>query len=445
MSKVLGTIEVIALVVCIFFGYKWTIDPSGNYEPWLFLGGLVFIAVEIIRRYGGHYIHKESRLATIIPWVKHWLNRPIILPHQQQNWWHMGKTGDQKPGMQIVTYWYVTNTTDKPVNILNAYIKKPLTQGLVLIKDVHSDYHGSYPIPPNTTTDLQADFWIAPPIGKEGKDLTVDIIFVDQYGQKRKLKHTVIPSDKRKATDPKKLEEEAVYKLEHDVEKQVAAVLKDEINRYKKYGRSSGQLGSVYATHQGRKITSIYQDGWTSSRAGERQEIVIDPENSQVTTENGDSLVGYYNDLKEGADKELFINSLISRLDREKEYYCVSYLIIYILFRIGRLSDGLVAACIGLEVKPTLMDIILRRKPTEKLLEPHQRYGYSDTLGMINGLLRYEHQSFSNDELDNVEEFIANTDGHTFQIGEKINSIRSFRVTHNKTLQPTPKSGAAEL
>jgi hypothetical protein len=432
LGKVLGILEIIVLGVNVFFGYKWATDPSGNYEPWLYLGGLVFFIIEIIRRYGSHYIDKENRLATVIPWVKHWLNRPIILPHQQNNWWHKGKTGDQKPSMQIVSYWYVTNTTDKPLNILNAYIKKPLTQGHVLIKDLHSGYHGSYPIPPNSTTDLHADFWITPPICKDGKDLIVDIVFVDQYGQKRTIKNTIIPSDNCKTLSPIKLQEEAIYKLDHDVEKEVAAVLKDEINRYKKYGRSSGLLGSVFATHQGRKIRSIYQDGWTSSKTGERQEIVIDPENSQVQSENGDALVNYYNDLDKNENNELFINSLISRLDREKEYYCVSYLIIYILFRIGRLSDGLAAASIGLPAKPTLLDMFFRRKATEKLLERHQRHGYSDALGMINGLLRYNHQSFTNNELDIIEEFIMHTDEHAFQIGEKINSVRSFRVTHNR-------------
>lgn len=225
------------------------------------MGGLVIFAIEIIRRYGSHYIGKENRLVTIIPWVKNWLNRPVILPHQQNNWWHMGKTTDQKPSMQIVSYWYVTNTTDRPLNILNAYIKNPLTQGHVLTKNARSNYHGSYPIPPNTTTDLHADFWITPPLCKEGKDLIVDVVFVDQYGQKRTIKNTIFPSDKRKTSSPIKLQEEAIYKLEHDIEKEVAAVLKDEINRYKKYGRSSGQLGSVFAMHQGRKIISIYQDG----------------------------------------------------------------------------------------------------------------------------------------------------------------------------------------
>lgn len=161
-----------------------------------------------------------------------------------------------------------------------------------------------------------------------------------------------------------------------------------------------------------------------------------------MQSENGDALVNYYNNINKDEDKDLFINSLIHRLDRDKEYYCVSYLVIYVLFKIGRLSDGLAAASIGLPAKPTFIDILLQRKPTEKLLETHQKHGYSDALGMINGLLRYDHQSFTNIELDIVEEYIMNTDEHTFQIGEKINSVRSFRVTHNKTFQGIQKTSA---
>jgi len=369
-----------------------------------------------------------EKIGTIFPWVRYWLNRPVILPHQRQHWWHMGKTGDQKPTMQIVSYWFVTNTTDKPVNILNAYIKKPRTPGHVLIKDVHSVYHGSYPIPPHTTTDLHADFWICPPFYKEGKNFKVDIVFVDQYGQKRTIKKVEFKSDNRKRPAPVKFKEEAIYQLEHDIEKKVAAALKDEISRYKKYGRQSGELGSIYATHGGRKIKQVYQDGWTSSRSGERQEIVNDPENAKVHSENGDTLIEFFNSLQGVSDKELFINSLVSRLDRDKEYYCVSYLILYVLFRVGRLDAALGAAKISLLKKQTFWNRLLRRKSGNSLLEAYQRYGFSDFLGLINGLLRFEHPTFTDLELDLVEEFIAGVDEHSFQIGEKINSARSFRL-----------------
>ncbi len=420
-------VEVFALLICIVFGYKWANNPSGNYEPWLFLAGLVFVPLEIVRRYREGLFSKEGKIASLIPWIRHWLSRPIIVPHQRQNWWHMGKTGDQKPTMQIVSYWYVTNQTDHPIKILNAYIKNPKTFGHVLTKDVNSQYHGSYPVPAQTTTDLHADFWIHPPIRKEGKNLELDIVFIDQYGQKRTIKNVVFESDRKKSM-PKSLQVEAVYQLEHDIEKKVASVLKDEINRYKKYGRRSGELGSLYAVCSGRKIKSIYQDGWTNSKSGERQEIVADPENSHVYSENGDALTGFYNEISDDAEKELFVNALVSRLSKEKEYYCVSYLIFYVLFRINRLNEGLAAAKYNLQDKPSFMDRILRRKPKDELLEVHQRYGFSDALGLINGLLRYEHQSFTDNQLDLIEEFIDSVEEYAFHIEEKINSIRSFRL-----------------
>ena len=295
MAKIFfGIIEVSALLTCIVVGCKWAKDPEGNYEPWLFLAGLIFVAFEIFRRYGEAIFSKDGKISALIPWISHWFNRPIIVRHQRENWWHMGRTGDQKPSMQVVSYWFITNQTNRPLKMLNAYIVKPRNYGHVMTKDVNSQYHGSYPVPPHSTTDLHADFWINPPIRRVGKDLKLDIVFVDQYGQKRKIKNVEFLSDKRKKATPKNLQVEAIYALENDIEKKVAAVLKDEINRYKKFGRRSGELGSIYALYNGRKIKSIYQDGWTNSKSGERQEIVSDPENAHVSSENGDVLVNYW-------------------------------------------------------------------------------------------------------------------------------------------------------
>lgn len=405
-------------------------NPSGNYEPWLFLASLTFIALEVLRRYREQLFSKEGKVASIIPWVKHWLNRPIIVQHKRSNWWHMGKTGDQQPSMQIASYWYVTNQYDFPIKILNAHIKKPYISGHVMTKDISSEYHGSYPIPPKATTDLHADFWLHPPINKVGKDIKLDIIFTDQFGQKRTIRNVIFESDKKKRPSPKILEAESVYKLEHEVEKKIASVLKDEINRYKKYGRRSGELGSIHAMNGSTKIKSIYQDSWTSSKSGERQEIVTNNENIKVLSENGDSLVNYY--ANECDDKELFVNALLSRLNKEKEYYCVSYLIFYVLFRINRLQEVLEVAKVNLQTKPNFLNKILKVKPKEKLLEPHQRYGFSDALGLLNGLLKFEHTSFSDEQLDLIEEFVESIDEYSFKIIEKIYSIRALRVGNIK-------------
>lgn len=374
-----------------------------------------------------------GKLGSIFPWLRDWLDRPVIVPGRQRNWWHMGRTGDGRPSMQIATYWYVTNRTGRPINILNAYINRPHAQGIVLTKDTHSAYHGSYPVPAHATTELVADFWIDPPFKREGKSIRIDIVFVDQNGQKRTVRNVRIDSDKKKRRKPVKLQEEAVYKLEHEVEKKVAAVLKDEVSRYKKFGRQHGELGSLHAVYKERVVKQIYGDGWSHSDSGKRLEIVSDPENAVIKSENGDALVGLFNSLGQEADKELLINSLLTRLNREKEYYCVSYLILHVLFRIGQLERGLETAQTALVPRPTWLDKLLRREPRTPLLELHQRHGLGDMLGLLNGLLRYNHPSFSDRELDLIEAFIEQPKEFSDRIAEKIHSARAFRLGQPKS------------
>lgn len=371
----------------------------------------------------------SEKFGAVLPWAKHWLNRPIIVPGRQENWWHMGGM-NEKPAMQISTYWHVTNSTDKPIKILNAYINTGrVQQSMVSTKDTNSNFHGSYPIPAHSTTDLHAHFFVAPPFRRAGKPINISITFEDQNGQKRTIKNIPIKSTEQrgiKATRVK-LEEEAVFQLAHDIEKNIASILKDEVTRYKKYGRQNGGLGSLHAIYNGRQIKSIYQDGWSHDKLGERLEVVANPENGQIVTENGDALVSLYNGLSDDGDRELFINSLVARLSREKEYFCVSYLIIYVLLRINELPTGLSAANKTLRKKMTLVDKLLFRKPP--LLENHQKHGFGDMLGLLNGVLRYEHSCLTPQELDLIESFVKKEDEFGARILEKVYSVRSYRLS----------------
>lgn len=110
------------------------------------------------------------------------------------------------------------------------------------------------------------DFYGNPSFRREGKPIKVNIIFIDESGQKRTVENVRIDSDKRKLRAPVKLQHEAVYDLEHDVKLRVAAVLKDEMSRYKKFGRLHSELGSLHVVYKGRVAKRIYQNGWTSSR-----------------------------------------------------------------------------------------------------------------------------------------------------------------------------------
>lgn len=368
-----------------------------------------------------------GKLGALFP-LQSWLDRPVIVPDQQRNWWHMGRTGDGRPSMQIVTYWYVTNRTDRPMSILNAYIKKPRWQGMVMTKDARSHYYGSYPVLPHSMTELHASFYGNPPFRREGKTLQIKVVFVDQNGQKRTEGVEVKSHEGRRKATPQKLEQESVYKLEHEIEKKVAAVLKDEITRYRKFGRQHGELGSLHAVNKGKVVKQVYGDSWSHSDSGKRLEIVSDPANAAIRSENGDALVAFYNDLTADADKELFVNSLLTRLNRGKEYYCVSYLILYVLFRTGQLERALQTAQTALLPRRTWLDKLLRREPRPPLLEPHQKHGLGDMLGLLNGLLRYAHLSFSDRDLDLIEAFVEQPKEFSDRIAEKIHSARSFRL-----------------
>lgn len=153
-----------------------------------------------------------------------------------------------------------------------------------------------------------------------------------------------------------------------------------------------------------------------------------DPENAVIKSENGDALVALFNSLGREADKELFVNSLLTRLNREKEYYCVSYLILYVLIRIGQLERGLETAQTTLVPRPTWFDKLLCRGPRTPLLELHQRHGLGDMLGFLNGFLRYNHPSFSDRDLDLIEAFIEQPKEFGDRIAEEIHSARAFRL-----------------
>lgn len=72
--------------------------------------------------------------------------------------------------------------------------------------------------------------------------------------------------------------------------------------------------------------------------------------------------------------------------------------------------------------------MLLRREPRQPLLEHYQRHRLGDMLGLLNGLLRYAHPSFSDTELDAIEAFIEEPMEFSERIAEKIHSARSFRL-----------------
>jgi len=112
----------------------------------------------------------------------------VPIPYSNATWWHMGSSRD-KPAMQIVGGFTVTNITKYDILLTVAKMKKPKKSlGPVSVKDVNSQYHGNYPIPPGTTTNMTFDFWIIPPFKEKGENFTADIKILDQFGNEHLIK-----------------------------------------------------------------------------------------------------------------------------------------------------------------------------------------------------------------------------------------------------------------
>lgn len=68
---ILVVLELVVLITSIYFGYQWSENPAGNYEPYLFLAGLFFVALEIFRRYEIRLIKREGKKLTPGELIKH--------------------------------------------------------------------------------------------------------------------------------------------------------------------------------------------------------------------------------------------------------------------------------------------------------------------------------------------------------------------------------------
>jgi hypothetical protein len=156
-------------------------------------------------------------------------------------------------------------------------------------------------------------------------------------------------------------------------------------------------------------MSSFGGDSWTLHSPA-NQEIATDPQDATLRSDNLDALHAVFARLSNDDERERFANALLDRLDEDKGYARVAYLIVCMLWRIGLLEEALEAAKFGLQ---------------ENDMRTH---GLSNALMMFNGLLRYRHPDFSPEMLDTLERFLQGSDEHAFRIAQKIAAIRARRL-----------------
>lgn len=330
-----------------------------------------------------------------------------VVPSSFKRWWHMGKTND-KPAMQVVTSLYVTNVTDKPVHILSTIIKPTNTLGNVHVRHPQNNVYGEYPVLPGATSIADVHYWIQPPIKKEGADLKATVFLVDQYGNKHKVKNILFVSDEklRKKEEPT-VPEENVHSLIDPIEKEVVSVLKDEVNRYKACGRRVGGLGSIHTVLEGKTYTGIPPDS-RKTDWHQQQDIFTKPNEVMIESDNFHAMMRIFELSKSEEEKTKLAKVLLYRLSKDTEYAPIGYFICLVLFKQGFFSGAL-------------------RVAKEKL-QGDSKYGFSDLLRIIDGLLRFKHPDFSQHDLDEIERFLDGITEHTFRIKQRITAIRSYRL-----------------
>ena len=107
----------------------------------------------------------------------------------QNNRWNNGEF-DGEPAMQVRGEWHATNLTDEPIRILESYLVKPRTKVMVFTRDPEKNILSNARISPGATTRINVMLWVQPPICKEGESFKGQIIFIDKFNNKHKVKAT---------------------------------------------------------------------------------------------------------------------------------------------------------------------------------------------------------------------------------------------------------------
>src|SRR6266536_2473304 len=140
------------------------------------------------------------RRFTVRPWSAPPLNPmecgifPIRrYPLMSDQRWHTASVGD-RPAMQIISEWRVTNIAKEAIHMHRAHIVRPRkarTDGEVFVIDPRTNCAGDWMLAPRSTAQVLTQFFVHPPVCKEGEDFKAKIVFTDQFGNEHKTKWIV--------------------------------------------------------------------------------------------------------------------------------------------------------------------------------------------------------------------------------------------------------------
>jgi len=311
--------------------------------------------------------------------------------------------------------WRVTNVLrDRDVLIVGAHIAGHEAQH-TYINTQHPErdiYSPEYLIPPLTISKVMTDFYLIPPVTRPGRDFKASLILIDQFGNEHKLK-TVFKSPEKPAPRLPIPPQESLDAIEDPIVKEVAGVLKEEAQRYRECGQSVGALGSIQTTLVGTRFPGLVPE-WMDPRSPCGQTL-FKPGEALITSDNATALLELYNRsiYDDENQKARFENALFRRLSRDSEYATIGYFIVFVLLKVGKGAEALWKSRADLQMSGLA--------------------AFGEVLRLVDGMLRAEYCSFSEELLDEIERFIQGLPQH-FRIPERIAAIRSYRLARARRI-----------
>lgn len=379
-----------------------------EWHPWLVTTTVLFTCLALVR--GLANLAEYKRVT-----AKSKAERQIFFCQNGRAHWSTTRQPDNSDVTFIHANISARTNVSYEVGLVSVCLVRPKIRGkildqIILIRHPQSDIYGStaqsgHFLPPDQSWPVSISLSFRGRTKFKSED---DINAVIQIGDDKGGLHKVCLklSGQPSPTPSKKPVLEAVYKLTDPVEKEIVAILQSELSRYEKHNRSSGGLGSLHITIDGREIRSIGQDSW-SSNSPKNQSIHERPEGGEIISDNLLAMFANYEKQKNDTERQHFVTILLNRLGGP--YLSISYFIVCVLWRTGHLPTALNNA---------------KQLPQEDRIS----FGISNILLMLNGLLRYQYHLFSDNDLDVIENFLDSVNEHPFLIKEKISAIRTARI-----------------
>jgi hypothetical protein len=396
--------------------------PAVNVElpqtsrPWLVVSAVVFAVLAVFKWINVFIdLWRSSRATAKARKTYH------LTPISHHCFWGVAKQPDGSSVTQLVADFAVKNQSVNPIGLMSVRVIAPSIRGevlhnLITVREQHGTRHGSaiasdHRIAAGTVLPARVSVMIrGKPRRAEEQELKVTFGITDDDGNEQRVRVICKGQVKTPAGAPLATSRESLESIADTIEKDVAAVLQSELNRYEKNGRQAGGLGSIHLTYHGRAMNQIGTDAWTPN-SPTNQEIANDPEQAVLCSDNLDALLAVHARLSGVEEHNRFINALLSRLNEKQGYAKVSYFITCALWKLGFLNEALDAALFGLSENN------------------NNEFGISNMLMMFNGLLRYRHPDFTGEMLDVIERFLQGSEEHQFRITHKIAAIRTYRLT----------------